>query len=175
MFTHPKENIKELYVREGMTVADLGAGSGFYTLELAKKVGPSGQVYAVEIQKELGEKLVRLGEAEGLKNIFPIWGDLEKMGGTKIGDGVVDIAVVANVLFQVQDKMTVAGEVKRILKNGGKVLVVDWSEFSDFNKRLKDHIFAKKDARILFERAGLKYAQDIKAGEHHYGMIFEKI
>ena len=52
-FSDPQKNIDQLNIGEGKTVADLGAGSGFYTMAAAKAVGPSGRIYAVDVQQEL--------------------------------------------------------------------------------------------------------------------------
>ena len=63
-------------------MVDLGAGSGFYTFESAKRVGGSGRVYAVDVQKDLLERLHSVGANQGLRNIEIIWGNAEKIGGT---------------------------------------------------------------------------------------------
>ena len=57
MFTDPQKNIKELGLTPGMHIADLGAGSGFYVLEAAKRVGDKGRVYAVDVQKDILQKI----------------------------------------------------------------------------------------------------------------------
>ena len=69
-----------------MHVADLGAGSGHYTLAAAKKVGESGRVYAIEVQKDLLTRIKNLAQTEHINNVEVIWGDVENRGGTKLKD-----------------------------------------------------------------------------------------
>jgi ubiquinone/menaquinone biosynthesis C-methylase UbiE len=95
---------------------------------LAKAVGDGGRVYAIEIQKDMAEKLKIEANKMGLQNIDIIWGDAEHEGGTRLRDDLLDGAVVANILFQIGDKAKFVGELKRILKVGAKVLVIDWLE-----------------------------------------------
>jgi len=117
-FSNPEENIKALGIYEGMIIADLGAGTGSYTIPLAEKVGESGRVYAVEVQKEFLANIKNTAAARGLKNVEVFWGDIERLGGTKIKDGAVDAAVIANVLFQAEDKSGLIREAKRLHPEG---------------------------------------------------------
>lgn len=173
MFSDPKKNIAQFRIGHGMHVADLGTGSGFYTIEAAKAVGTSGKVYAVEVQKELLEKLKNnLSHARLHNNVEVVWGNIETIGGTRLKDASVDRVIVSNVLFQVEHKDNLCLEVKRILKPKGKVLVVDWSDQSPLGPKT---IVSQSVATILFEKAGLEYESSINAGEHHYGLIFKKL
>ena len=100
-FKDPADNIKELYLKEGEIVVDLGAGSGWYTREASRRVGNSGKVYALDVQKELVETLKNRIRDEGLGNVECVWANIELRGGTKLADKLVDASIVANVLFQI--------------------------------------------------------------------------
>jgi precorrin-6B methylase 2 len=78
---------RELGVDLGMKVVDLGAGSGFYTIEAAKLVRSGGRVYAVDVQQDLLAKLKNSAALAGLRNIEVVWGNIEKIGGTKLREG----------------------------------------------------------------------------------------
>ncbi|MDE2037959.1 MAG: methyltransferase domain-containing protein [Patescibacteria group bacterium] len=171
MFSDPAANIAKLGLAEGMKVADLGAGSGFYAIEAAKKVGASGRVYAVDVQKDLLERLRSAAQAAGLHNVEVVWGNAEKIGGTKLREGAADRAIVSNVLFQVAAPDDFALEAKRILKPGGKALVVDWSEASPLGPKT---VFPSMKAQALFEKSGFALEQSFKAGDHHYGLVFTR-
>lgn len=171
MFSDPSSNLAKLSLTEGMKVADIGAGSGFYTLAAAKQVGSTGRVYAVDVQKDLLERLRGAGSAASLHNIEVIWGNAEKIGGTKIREGLLDRAIASNVLFQVAKPDEFALEIKRILKPGGKVLVVDWSEASQLGPQ---NVFSSAKAQTLFEKTGFKLDQTFNAGDHHYGFVFSR-
>jgi len=175
MFSDPQKNIDQFHLGEGMKVADLGSGTGAYSYAAARKVGDSGKVYAVEIQKELLQKIKNAAQAEGLDAVEVLWGDIEELGGTKIADSSVDAAILSNILFQVDDKKGVLAETKRILRAGGKVLVVDWSEsFGGLGPQEGDVVSADK-MKHLFGDEGFVYDREIEAGAHHYGLVFKKI
>jgi len=170
MFTSPVKNLKALELRDNDIVADLGAGTGFYSVPLGVMV-PKGKVYAVEINKDFLMTIKNKVEEAHLNNVEIIWGNIEKLGGTKIQDSVVDAVVASNVLFQVESKEQFILEVKRILKPEGKALLIDWSESSIMGGTA---IVPKNKAREMFEKKGFIFERDINAGEHHYGMILIK-
>ncbi|MDE2010772.1 MAG: methyltransferase domain-containing protein [Patescibacteria group bacterium] len=171
MFSDPASNLAKFGLTEGMKVVDLGAGSGFYAVEAARRVGASGRVYAVEVQKDLLDRIRSNGAAEGLHNIEVVWGDAEKIGGTKLREALADRVIVSNILFQAEKPDELALEVKRLLKPGGKALVVDWSELSPIGP---GNIFPAAKAQTLFEKSGFKLEQSFGAGEHHYGLVFTR-
>jgi ubiquinone/menaquinone biosynthesis C-methylase UbiE len=167
MFTDPVKNLKTLGLRENDIVADLGAGTGFYSVAAGMLV-PKGKVYAVELQKDFLGTIKNKVEEAHLNNIEILWGNVEKQGGTKIGDSVADVVIASNILFQVEDKEGFILEIKRILKPKGKVLLIDWSESSIMKGA---NLILPQKARILFEKNGFVFERDIDAGNHHYGMI----
>jgi ubiquinone/menaquinone biosynthesis C-methylase UbiE len=174
MFTKPEKNILQLGIREGITVADLGSGTGFYSIALSKRVGYSGKVYAVEVQKDLVKKLEQELVDLHISNVVCIWGDIEKKGGTKIMDHSIDAVVLSNILFQVDDKIGLIDESKRILKKGGEILLVDWNEsFGGIGPIKKNITIGQKEAKELFEKRGLQFVKNISTSEHHYGIIFK--
>ena len=157
-----------------MIVADLGAGSGFYTIPSGRAVGSNGKVYAVEVQKDLLSRIKDEAIKAHVSNVEVIWGNIEKIGGTKLRQGSVDAVIASNILFQLENKGTFVQEVKRILKPAGKVLVIDWSD--SFGGMGPDplSIMSSQSAQVLFEKEGFMLEEKINAGEHHYGMIFRK-
>ncbi len=174
-FTNPEQNINYLHLREGMQVADLGAGTGAYTIASAQRVDEFGKVYAVEVQKEFISKIKNMALQAGLENVEVIWGDIEELGGTKIADNMIDAVILSNVLFQVEDKDGLVAETKRILKSGGKVLVVDWQEsFSGLGPQ-PENIVSKMEAKKIFGSAGLAFEKEFDAGDNHYGLIYVKV
>jgi len=169
MFSDPLKNLKQLGIREDMIIADLGAGTGFYSIPAGSMV-PNGKVYAIEIIKDYVATIKNKAKEAHLHNVECFWGNIEKIGGTKIKDGLVDIIIVSNILFQVDDINTFIQEIKRIMKNGGKILFVDWSEESILGPK-KEKIISKEKTIELFGKRGISFERDIDAGEHHYGMI----
>ena len=99
MFVSPGKVIEILGVIPGMSVADFGCGSGHYSLEAGRRVGKSGKVYAVDIQKEMLSLVHSQAEMENLGNVEIIWTDLEKPNATRLKDGSVDLVIISNILF----------------------------------------------------------------------------
>lgn len=177
MFADPEKIIKQFELREGMHVADLGAGVGSYSIPAAKAVTghPTGKIYAIEIQKDMLTRLKNEAEKTHIKNIEIIWGNIEKIGGTKLADNSVDAVIASNILFQVEDKKTCIDEIKRILKPGGHALVIDWSDSFGGMGPEKKKIVPRMASLHLFEKAGFSLEGDVAAGEHHYGVILRKM
>ncbi len=170
MFTDPIKNLKAFDLRENNIVADLGAGTGFYSIPAGRMV-PRGKVYAIEINKDYLATIKNKVKDARLNNVEILLGDIEKKGGTNIGDGVVDAVIVSNVLFQVKDKENFVEEIKRILKPKGRVLLIDWSQTSIMGAK---NIVPENRAREMFEKAGFSIERNIDAGAHHYGIILTK-
>lgn len=173
MFSSPEQNIEKVHIDPGMKIADLGSGTGFYSIAAAKLTGPSGRVYSVDVQKELLEKLKNESLNQRISNIETIWADLDEMNGTKLADNIIDRVIVANVLFQVENKENLIKEAKRILRPNGKLLFVDWTDsYGGLGPQPKD-VMKPDVARVLFEDGGFEFEKDIEVGDHHYGFIFK--
>jgi len=172
MFSNPKQNVLKLGLREGMRVADLGAGTGAYSIAAGECVGHTGHVFAVEVQKELVKKLESEIKEALVSNVECIWGDIEKKNGTKIADSSMDAVIISNVLFQSEDKLGLIDEAKRILKKGGKVLFIDWKESFGGIGPSSLNVVAEDVAIDLFIKRGFKLLEKITTSEHHYGIIF---
>ncbi len=174
MFSDPQKNIAQFEVEHGMKVVDLGAGSGFYTIEAAKKVGTSGMVYAVDVQQDLLNKIKNSAGMIGLHNIEVVWGNIEKLGGTKLRESVADRVILSNTLFQIApaDRDNLALEIKRLLKSGGKLMVIDWTAGSSMKPV---QTVPRMLAEGIFQKVGLQLEKSFDAGDHHYGLIFKKL
>ena len=175
MFSDPDKVIKEMFVGEGMTVTDFGSGVGFYTIPLARRVGPYGRVFAIDVMGDFLRKIKNEAARAGLNNVEVIQGDLESVSGSGLLTASVDRIIIANTLFQTEQPLQVVLEAKRIIKHSGKVAVIDWQESFNQVGPHKDHILTKDDVRKLFEENGFEFESFIDAGEHHYGMLYSVI
>jgi len=171
-FAHPKRNILALGIDHAMKVADFGAGSGAYALAMAEHLEGSGIVYALDIQKDLLRRLHNEAKARNLKNVEILWADLEVPGGSKLSDGLLDLVLVSNLLFQLEDKAAVLAEAKRIVKNGGRVAIIDWSESFGGMGPHPESVVTREAAYAFAQDAGLTFQKEFAAGAHHYGLVF---
>ena len=166
----------KLGVTYGSRVADLGCGgSGFFTFQASELVGDRGLVYAVDILKMVLKNIEHRAKMFGMDNIETIWSNLENYGVTKINDNSLDFALVVNILFQNKHPEKIIREATRMVRSGGKILVIDWDEGRfPFGPTAEIKINRERVNDVTLG-AGLKKVKDIEVGRFHYGMIFEKI
>lgn len=174
MFLSPKKIIEYCDVQHGMKVADFGSSIGHYAIPLAERVSSHGKVYAFDIQKDLLLKLKSEAKASHVHNIEVVWANIEILGGTKLRDESIDRVFIVNTLFQTEHKAGVVDEAKRILRRGGKVIFIDWSDSFGGLGPHPAEVFTAPQAIKLFEEKGFKKEHDTPAGDHHYGIIFSK-
>jgi ubiquinone/menaquinone biosynthesis C-methylase UbiE len=171
MFSDPIKNLKMFGLREDDVVADLGAGTGFYSVA-AGHIASRGKVYAVEIAKDFLAVIHKKIKDAKLHNVEVLWGDVEKIRGSGIADGILDAVIASNILLQVEHKDNFISEIKRILKPKGRVLLIDWLASSTIvSPRI---VVSKNKAREMFEKHGFVLDREITPGDHHYGMILIK-
>ena len=168
----PEVVSSHFHLRAGDRVADFGAGVGNFTVTLSRLVGPEGTVYASEIQKNLVETIAATARSLNLNNVEVLWSDLERENGLKIEGDALDAGILVNTLFQLEDKETAAKEIKRTLRAGGKLFVIDWSESFKGMGPQPDQVVSEEAAKDLFESVGLVFEREFDAGEHHYGLAF---
>jgi len=175
MFSDPQKNIEQAQIPLGATVADLGSGSGHYARALSKAVGENGKVYAVDIQKDLLTKLKNEATQEKMNNIEVVWGNVENEKGTKLKDESLDAVLISNLLFQIEDRDTLAKETQRIVKKRGVVIVIDWSDSFGGLGPEQSKVVDKTTAGSYFSSHGFLFEREIDTGKHHYGIIMRKV
>lgn len=173
MFSTPSINLSQFHLEPGMVVADLGCGSGAYTYELLQRVGPTGKIFALDVQKPLVEKLSNELKSRHVVNVTVMWDDLDDSNGIGLQDNSIDRIIIANTLFQIEDSQKLATEVKRILKPKGFVLVVDWADSFGGLGPAKHAVMKRDRALELFQKAGFAHKKDINAGDHHWGFVVQ--
>jgi ubiquinone/menaquinone biosynthesis C-methylase UbiE len=155
-----------------MQVGDFGAGSGHYSRMAAAVVGPSGRVYAIDIQEDVLKHL-KLNSHEHHRSIIDtVWGDIEKLGGTHLRDASLDAVMLANTLFQIENRPELLKEIRRVLKSGGKLLLVDWAGSYGGMGPSPEQVITEHEAEEFFINNGFHKVKSFRAGSHHYGIIF---
>lgn len=157
-----------------MQVADFGCGPGFYSVALAEAVGPNGRVWALDVQKEMLELVRSKARRARFLNVIPLWADLEKPGGSKLAEESVDAIFMSNILFQTQNKKTMLSEAFRVLKTGGKIAIIDWSDSAAGAGPRAETVIKRGSAEKILEETGFTRAGEFPAGDYHYGLIYKK-
>jgi len=172
-FAHPETNVAAMHIDPGMKVADFGAGSGAYVLAAARAVGRTGRVYAVDVQKDLLTRIQHNALREKIDWVDIIWGDFETPGGTKIKDNSIDLVILSNVLFQLDHAPRAFAEALRVLKQGGRLAVIDWMDsFGGMGPQAK-RVVPKDKALEYAQSAGFTLLREFPAGAHHYGILLK--
>jgi ubiquinone/menaquinone biosynthesis C-methylase UbiE len=160
---------QRLQLKRNMTAADFGCGSGEWALALAK-ILDHGKVWAVDLLEEPLSAAKSRAKIAGLQNIEFVKSDIEKLIPRLPADAL-DLVLMTNLLFQVGDIGAVFGEAKRVLKTGGKVLVIDWKE--DVRVGPAEKLPPEKVKEVA-GHAGFGLTDKFDAGGFHYGMMLEK-
>ena len=121
----PAGLLKALDLKQGQTVCDFGCGNGYHTLQLAKRVGPQGVVYAIDIQPEMLELLAERASPRGLENIKPVLATEDDPG---LPAGVFDLVLMVDVYHELSDPSAVLAVVRKSLKPEGKLVLVEFRE-----------------------------------------------
>ena len=174
-FMNPDKIVEELDIKSGMFVADFGCGAGYFTIPIAKIVKNSGKVYAVDVLTEALENISSKAKLYDLLNIKTVRANIEIAGGSKIENNSVDLVLLANVLFQCNDYDSVLTEAKRILKNNGSIVIIDWIPNRVQLGPKFEHCLSEEDMKKLSIKNGLKISRKIDAGGQHYGMVLKTI
>ena len=171
-FSSPGNNVLQMGLYEGMKVGDFGAGSGHYARAAAGIVGPSGKVYAVDVQEDVLKHLRLNLHRHHHSIVEAIWGDIEKAGGTHLRDASLDAVILANIFFQAENRFGLLAEIKRVLRPEGKLLMVDWAgSYGGIGPAL-DKVVPEHEAEAFFINGGFHKAKSFRAGPHHYGILF---
>lgn len=172
---NPTKILENLAVQQGMKVADFGSGAlGYFVIPAARAVGDDGRVYAVDIQKGMLQALDGRLKLDGITNIELVWGDIERLRGTRLPDGALDVVLVINNLFLAKDKIIIGREALRTLRAGGKLLVIDWKVTgAPLGPPVHERV-RKEDATLAMQSAGFRKVDEFEAGPYHYGLVFEK-
>ncbi len=168
-FLNPEEILKELNLKKEMVAADFGCGSGGWTIPLAKILA-RGKVFAIDILEEPLSALRGKMRTEKVFNIDPLRADVEK--GTSLLSESCDLVLMTNLLFEVEDIEKVLKEGKRVLKKGGKILVVDWEKDNPLTPEIEFCSIEK--VKEIAQKLDLKIEREFKAGAYHWGLILEK-
>jgi predicted methyltransferase len=116
--------VQSLGIRPGDRVADLGSGGGYFTFRLSPAVGPTGKVYAVDVDSDMLEDLARLAKKSGYGNIEPI---LAKYDDPSLPDPGVDLIFTSNVYHHIEGRSKYFANAAKYLHPGGRVAIIDYN------------------------------------------------
>jgi ubiquinone/menaquinone biosynthesis C-methylase UbiE len=169
-YQKPHEVMQALGLREGETVADIGSGSGYFTLRFAAHVGDTGRVYGVDIDPDMIRHLNRRIRDAGLRNVQTILSDPDD---PLLPDRSIDRFVIVDTWHHVDDQAKYLGLMKKMLRPGGQVVMIDFHKRElPVGPRMEMKI-AREDLIRQMEANGFRVAKEHTFLPYQYFVVFE--
>lgn len=173
-FLNPQKILNGLEIAAPARIADFGCGHGYFTIPLARAVGQEGLVFAIDILQDALNEVKARAEQVSLANIQTIRSNLEIPGGSKVPDRSCDMVFLANILFQSRQKTAIIKEAARVLKNGGRLVMIDWQPHVKGLTTDSGWRISKDEAQALAQAENFSFEREFDAGKYHWGLIFRK-
>jgi len=168
----PRAVMELLALKPGEVVADIGAGSGYYTRRMAQAVGQTGRVYAVDIQPEMLQILTNKLTAEGITNVVTALGTEQD---PKLPAGQIDVALMVDVYHEFSYPYEMVEAICKALKPGGRIVFVEYRGESRWVPIKEHHKMTEAQVRKEMEPHPLKWEQTVsdKLPWQHF-VVFRK-
>jgi ubiquinone/menaquinone biosynthesis C-methylase UbiE len=168
----PAKLLDALKLQPGDVVADVGAGSGYYTFRLAAAVGPKGKVYANDIQKEMLEIITKRKDKEKAGNVETILGT---QTDAKLPENKVDLILLVDVYHEFSHPYEMTESMLKSLKPGGRLVFVEYRlEDPEVPIKLVHKMSQKQVLKEMGNHPALKYVKTVDVLPWQHIIIFEK-
>jgi precorrin-6B methylase 2/cytochrome c553 len=161
--------VNALEIREGARIADLGAGTGYFTWRLAQRVGPAGRVFAVDIQPRMLELASAAVKARGLDNVDYVLG---KETDPRLPAASLDMVFIAHSYHEFSEPETIMDAVRRSLKRGGRLVVVEYAKEKKSAPASTLHKMSFEEIRNEIEQMGFDLDRILDFLPVQHGLIF---
>jgi len=164
----PDEMLAAMGLRDGDVVADIGAGSGFYTRRMARLVAPTGNVFAVDIQPEMLEILRGYAEEEGITGITTV---LSEFDDPKLPERAIDWILLVDVYHEFSNAEAMLAKMRRALKTDGRVALVEYRVEDGTGDHIKgDHRMSVRQVLGEWRPAGFELVElhEFLPGQHMF-------
>lgn len=167
----PKETLLKLGLSKGDTVADIGCGIGYFTFPAAEIVDVDGKVYALDTSKKMLDEVRKNITEKDINNIEAV---KTAKNSFMIKDGIITFALIVNVLHEIDEKESFADEVIRIIKDEGKIVIIEWiKKQTDFGPAI-DHRIDEEEVKKLLIEKDFKNVECQYIGEYFYVITANK-
>jgi ubiquinone/menaquinone biosynthesis C-methylase UbiE len=167
----PEKVLDALKIAPGSTVADIGAGTGYFSLRLAGRVGPQGRVLATDIQPQMVAFLKDNMRANGIQNVEPI---LCTPTDAKLPEGQLDLALMVDVYHELEYPQETMAQVRRALKSDGRLVLIEYRG-EDPNVPIKpEHKMTFAQVRTEIEPMGFRLQEVLEFLPQQRIMVFVK-
>jgi ubiquinone/menaquinone biosynthesis C-methylase UbiE len=171
MEEHPDEALNALGIKPGMTVADIGAGTGYFTLRLARRVGPSGKVYANDIQPEMLRMLRQNAAKAGLTNVETVLGTETD---PKLPEHALDLILLVDVYHELSQPQKMLERLRVELKPDGRLVLLEYRKEDPSIPIRPEHKMSVADVKTELEAEGFKLSQVVETLPRQHILILTK-
>ena len=167
----PDAALDAIGIARGATVADVGAGAGYFTWRLAERVGPSGKVYANDIQPAMLELLRKNIEARHLTNVEPVLGAEDD---PRLPAGRVDLVLLVDVYHEFSEPEKMLRKIRESLKPDGRLVLLEYRK-EDPNIPIRpEHKMSVAEVRAEVEPEGFRFEKNLNTLPRQHILIFRK-
>ena len=167
----PGKALDALNLKPGMTIADIGAGTGYMTLRIARRVAPSGRVYGVDIQPEMLRRLEANAARAGLTDIQPVLGDAKN---PKLPDNAIDLALMVDVYHELAEPQAMLRALRVALKPEGRLVLLEYRKEDPTIPIRPDHEMTVAEAKLEVEAEGYRLSRVVETLPRQHILIFTK-
>jgi arsenite methyltransferase len=153
----PDEVIRSLALPAGAQIADLGAGGGYFTVRLAEAVGPSGKVYAVDVDEGMIEYAMKRASDGGLRNVLAV---LAAPDDPRLPERALDLIFTCNTYHHLTDRAEYFARAKKHLRPGGRLAIIEYNG-AGFLGRIFGHATPGETIREEVTAAGYRLEQEL--------------
>ena len=167
----PTRALQIVGIAEGSTVADVGAGSGYFTERLARLVGPGGRVFATDIQQGMLDLISRRVEQHGLRNVTLVLGE---PANPRLIAASVDLVLMVDVYHELGDPMTVLRHLRAALKPAGRLVLIEYKGEDPAIPILLSHKMTVAQAKLEVEHEGFVLTKVDSSLPRQHVLIFTR-
>jgi ubiquinone/menaquinone biosynthesis C-methylase UbiE len=174
IFAQRKEIVAACNLKEGMTAADIGAGTGLFTRLFAKQVGPKGKVYAVDIARRFIEHIEKTCKDADIKNVV---GVVCTADSVRLPAKSVDLVFICDTYHHFEFPFKTMASIHEALRPGGQVIVIDFHRIEGKSSEwVLNHVRAGQEVVVKeIESSGFKKVAEKKLLKENYFVVFEKV
>jgi len=167
----PDRALDVLKIQPGSVVADIGAGSGYFTTRLARRVGPSGRVYAVDIQPEMLRLLDLRLKRDNLTNVTLVQGQI---ADPQLSPATLDLELMVDVYHEFSAPQTMLRHLREALKPNGRLVLLEYRKEDRSIPIREDHKMSVAEAKLEVEAEGFTLSQVDESLPRQHILIFAK-